>query len=222
MKVKSIWLVLWIALLQLGVMVSARAQPFIEEIHAFHVQDSIKPPPKKAILFVGSSSFRFWTDVQDYFPGTRIINRGFGGSSLPDVIRYEDEIIFPYRPRQVVIYCGENDIAASDTVTAELVYHRFQQLFADIRKHMPGTPILFISIKPSPSRWEMRDRMIRANELIRNFLRTKKRAEFVDVWTHMLGADGKPLPDIFREDRLHMTAKGYAIWQKLIAPQLLK
>src|SRR5882757_5846520 len=97
------------------------AQPFIDDIKAFKKQDSISFPPKQAILFVGSSSFTKWKDVADYFPGYTIINRGFGGSSIPDVIRYANDIIFPYHPKQIVIYCGENDLAASDTVSAQMV-----------------------------------------------------------------------------------------------------
>ena len=89
--------------------------PFYNDIRAFKKQDSIQPPPRHAILFVGSSSFTRWTDVQDYFPKHRIINRGFGGSTLQDVIRYAGDIITAYHPKQVVIYCGENDLAASDT-----------------------------------------------------------------------------------------------------------
>ena len=197
------------------------AQPFINEINAFKKQDSISFPGQGQILFVGSSSFRMWKDVQEYFPGYSIINRGFGGSSLPDVIRYESDIIFPYNPKQVVIYCGENDIASSDTVTAELVLERFKKLFNDIRKKLTGVPVAFISIKPSPSRWQMKNRMIQANELIKSYIMTENNAVFVNVWDSMLQADGKPIPDIFIQDNLHMNAKGYTIWQKILNPYLL-
>ena len=148
--------------------------PFWDEIQAFKKQDEVKPPPQHAILFVGSSSFRKWTDVQDYFPGYTIINRGFGGSTLPDVIRYENDIIFPYQPRQIVIYCGENDVASSDTITGAIVFERFKKLFADIRARFPGIPVIFISLKPSPSRWNMRDRMIAANKLIQRLFTKRK------------------------------------------------
>ena len=95
----------------------------------FKKQDSLNPPPANAILFVGSSSFRKWTDVSNYFPGYTIINRGFGGSTLPDVIRYTNDIIIPYHPKQVVIYCGDNDLASSDAITADSVFERFRVLF---------------------------------------------------------------------------------------------
>lgn len=198
------------------------AQPFANEIADFKKQDSFAPPPKHAILLVGSSSFRKWTDVSEYFPGYPIINRGLGGSALPDVIRYTDDIILPYSLKQIVIYCGENDIASSDTVTAHLVLQRFSTLFNLIRKKMPEVPVVFISIKPSPSRWEMRDRMIAANAAIKTYLSKQKNTLYIDVWDAMIGADSKPMPDIFIEDNLHMNATGYAIWQKKIAPYLAK
>jgi len=201
---------------------AAFAQPFADEIAAFKKQDSIAFPPKHAILFVGSSSFRKWQDVSAYFPNYTIINRGFGGSTLPDMIRYEQDIIFRYQPKQIVIYCGENDVASSDTVTAQQVFDRFKKLYTDIRLVMPDVPVLFVSLKPSPARWQMRDRMIAANKLIKKYLKKKNNAAFVSVWNDMLGADGKPMPDIFVGDNLHMNAKGYAIWQKIIEPYLLK
>src|SRR3978361_1564766 len=108
--------------------------PFYSEIRSFKKKDSTHFPPKHAILFVGSSSFTKWVDVQDYFPGYTIINRGFGGSSLPDVIRYAYDIIFPYQPKQILIYCGENDFASSDTVSVNTVYERFKTLFLLIRE----------------------------------------------------------------------------------------
>jgi lysophospholipase L1-like esterase len=171
---------------------------------------------------VGSSSFRLWNNIQDDFPGYTIINRGFGGSSLPDVIRYEKDIIFPYQPRQIVIYCGENDLAASDTVTAQLVLKRFETLFEDIRNRFPKIPIAFVSIKPSPSRQQLMPKMEEANRLIKNFLKQKKKTAFIDVYHLMLNPDGTVLKDIFIADNLHINAKGYAIWQKTIEPYLLK
>ncbi|MEO8403223.1 MAG: GDSL-type esterase/lipase family protein [Chitinophagaceae bacterium] len=199
-----------------------QAQPFKNEIDAFKKKDSVSFPPKNAILLVGSSSFRKWTDVQDYFPKYHIINRGFGGSMLPDVIRYADDVIFPYQPKQILIYCGDNDLASSDTVTAAMVIARFKTLFELIRARMPDVPIGFVSIKPSPTRLRLASKMEEANNGIKEFLKTKKKTSFIDVYHKMLDKDGAPMKDIFLEDNLHMNAKGYAIWQKVIQPYLLK
>ncbi len=204
---------------------NAKAQvkpPFWNDIQNFKKQDSATPPPQHAILFVGSSSFTKWADVQSYFPSYPIINRGFGGSSLPDVIRYANDIIFPYHPKQVVIYCGENDLAASDTVTAATVVSRFKELFMLIRNKMPGENIVFVSLKPSPSRQKLTPKMEDANAQIKQFLAMQKSTSFVDVYHLMLTPDGKPQPGIYLQDNLHMNASGYAIWRKAIEPVLMK
>jgi|SRR5580704_7381080 lysophospholipase L1-like esterase len=200
----------------------AKAQPFIDEIRAFEKQDSISPPPQQAILFIGSSSFRIWTDVQSYFPGHQIINRGFGGSSFPDLIRYADDIVFPYHPKQVVIYCGDNDLASSDRVTAKMVFQRFRKLFLLIRKKIRNENIVFVSIKPSPSRERLMPKMDESNTMIKEFLEAQKNTSFIDVYHPMLDGNGKPIGEIFTDDKLHMNKKGYSIWQKAIEPFLLK
>ncbi len=197
-------------------------KPFWDDIQTFKKQDSIQSIPQHPILFVGSSSFTNWKDVQNYFPGYTIINRGFGGSTLLDQIVYVNDIVFTYNPKQIVIYCGENDIAASDTVTGEMVYKRFTTLYNLIRKKLPNVSIIFISLKPSPSRWHLRQKMITANNKIKGFLATQKKAIFIDVYHKMLGPDGAPLKEIFLEDNLHMNAKGYGIWQKELQSHLLK
>jgi lysophospholipase L1-like esterase len=196
--------------------------PFWNEIQAFKKSDSTGFPPPGEILFVGSSSFNFWKDVQDYFPGYPIINRGFGGSSLTDVIRYADDIIYRYKPKQIVIYCGENDLAASDSINAQTVFERFKILFSMIRDKFKNIPVVYVSIKPSPSRNKLMPKMIVANEAIQKFLKKKKNAVFADVFHKMLKEDGTPKDDIFIDDKLHMNKNGYVIWQKEIAPYLIK
>jgi lysophospholipase L1-like esterase len=211
-------------LLVLSIILTNRciAQPFADEIKEFKKQDITTPPASNAILFVGSSSFRKWTDVSSYFPGYTIINRGFGGSTFPDVILYAPDIIYPYHPKQVVIYCGDNDLASSDAVTADTVFERFKVLFELIRTNLPGENILFVSIKPSPSRARLKEKMEKANLLIQTYLSLQQHAAFADVYHKMLKPDGSVMTDIFLEDNLHMNAKGYMIWQKVIAPYLLK
>jgi len=195
---------------------------FWDDVQAFKKQDSLHFPGTNKILFVGSSSFTRWTDVQTYFPSYPIINRGFGGSTLVDQIRYVNEVVYPYRPKQIVIYCGENDLAASDTVSARTVYNRFRQLFNLIRNKFPNVPVLYVSMKPSPSRQLLMSRMREGNKLIRDFLKTKKQTGFIDVYKEMIDDEGKPIAELFVEDNLHMNKKGYAIWKKVIEPYLKK
>lgn len=203
-------------------LVKAQQAAFYPEIQDFKKEDSLHFPTKNAILFLGSSSFRKWTNVQQYFPGYDIINRGFGGSTFPDAIQYLDEIVFPYQPRQIFIYEGDNDLASSDKITADSVLNRFKKLFFAIREKLPNTNISFVSIKPSLSRQKLMPEMAKANSLIENFLKDKKNAAFIDVYHAMLNEDGKPDKSIFLEDGLHMNEKGYAIWQKIIQRYLLK
>lgn len=198
------------------------AQPFRKEIDDFKRKDSIEKPVPGMILFTGSSSFTKWTDVRDYFPGVPILNRAFGGSTLVDMIRYADEAVIRYNPKQVVIYCGENDVAASDTVTAQVVLQRFQTLFTMIRAKLKNVPVAFVSLKPSPSRWKFHTIYVEANRLIRQYLSQQRNAVFINVYDAMLNADGSVMTDIFLGDNLHMNAKGYQIWQPILAPHLLR
>lgn len=220
---RSITLML-VALLSLAGL-QARSQshpPFWNEIQEFRHQDSLQVPPRHAVLFVGSSSFRKWTDVQQAFPSYPVINRGFGGSTLPDLIRYADDVIFRYQPRQVVIYCGDNDAASSSHITADSIFQRFQRLYRMIRSRLPKAQVTYISIKPSPSREKLFPVMDKANWEIRTFLEKEPRADFVDVYHPMLDDYGQPVKALFTGDMLHMNAQGYDLWQRLIAPHLKK
>jgi len=222
MKPTLNYCILIFIIVQIGISNYCTAQPFINEIKAFKKADSVLMPPSGAILFAGSSSFRLWKTIREDFPDYTIINRGFGGSSLPDVIRYTEEILFPYNPKQVVIYCGENDFAADPKLSSDSVVERFKTLFKIIRKRFVTTHIAYVSMKPSPSRWKMKEQMISANEGIRRYLRSQRRTNYIDVWTPMLAENGEPIKDLFLKDSLHMNAKGYAIWKKAIEPVLLK
>lgn len=202
---------------------SAFSQPFKAEINAFMKSDSINMPAPGSILFVGSSSFTQWKDVQAYFPGFPIVNRGFGGSSLPDVIYYAEQTILKYKPKQIYIYCGENDLAGNNAITADTVLKRFKQLFSIIRKNLSKkTEVVFVSIKPSVSRWKLEDKFVETNEKIKKYIESKSHASFVNVHTAMLKPDGEVMTDIFIKDNLHMNPKGYAIWQGIIAPTLMR
>jgi lysophospholipase L1-like esterase len=196
--------------------------PFWNEVQKFKTADSVSFPASNQILLIGSSSFTMWKDVQTYFPDRKILNRAFGGSTLADVIRYRYEVIYPYQPKQIVIYCGENDFASSDTVTVDLVVERFTTLFKYIRAKYKNVPLAYVSMKPSPSRVHLMPKYVEANKRIQTFLSTKPNTKFVDVYNAMLTSSGNPMPDIFKEDRLHMNAKGYAIWKKKLQNVLLK
>jgi lysophospholipase L1-like esterase len=192
--------------------------PFQEDIDKFVKADSISMPPTGAVLFVGSSSIVQWENLEKDFPSHKVINRGFGGSSLKDVIQFKDKIIFPYKPAQVVIYCGENDIASG--VPATEVFSRFKDLYSSIRAKLPKASIVFVSMKPSPSRIQFHSEVQKGNKLISDFLKMQKRTRYVDVFTPMLDGEGKPRAELFKSDRLHMNEQGYAIWKQKLEPIL--
>ena len=196
------------------------AQPFKQEIELFRKSDSLVMPPKGQIVFAGSSSFAKWKDVAMYFPGYPIINRGFGGATLVDLIYFVDDAIIKYQPRQVFIYCGENDMADVDTVSPATVLERFKTLHKILIKKLPKTKIVFVSIKPSVARWHLETKYIEANKIIQAYIATQKNIQFLDVHTAMLDDQKEVLKDIFIADKLHMNPKGYQIWQKKFYPLL--
>jgi lysophospholipase L1-like esterase len=195
--------------------------PFQKEVDAFVLQDKREAPPLDPILLIGSSSFTFWKDVQQAFPTFPILNRGFGGSSLMDLIHFAPQVIFAYAPRQIVIYCGENDLAAAAPASPREVLMRFKRLYKMIRSTWSDVPIVYISIKPSPARWHLEAKFVEANRLINGYLRNKKGAVFLDVHSAMLDSRGETRSELYGNDRLHMNSGGYAIWQNLLRPLLL-
>jgi lysophospholipase L1-like esterase len=196
--------------------------PYWNEVQQFKKQDSIKFPSANQILFIGSSSFTNWKDVQQYFPSYPILNRAFGGSSLTDLIRYRYDVMYAYQPKQIVMYCGENDFAANDTVTVEIVMQRFKTFFQLMRAKYKTVPFAYVSMKPSPSRAQLMPKYIDANRQIKQYLSNKANTAFIDVFHSMLLKDGTPMKNIFLSDSLHMNSKGYAIWKRKIAAYLIK
>ncbi len=196
-------------------------RPFEKEVAAFARQDSLQPPPAHPILLIGSSSFTKWTNVQQYFPGYDILNRGFGGSSLTDLIYFAPQILFAYTPRQIIVYAGENDLAASPPASTQEVRKRFKKLYRLIRNRWPSVPIVFVSIKPSAARWQLESSFVEANERIKGYIQKQKNVQFLDVHTAMLTTGGEIRPELYIGDRLHMNEKGYEIWKNLLFPVLL-
>jgi lysophospholipase L1-like esterase len=186
------------------------------EISAFEKRDKIDPPPQNAVLFIGSSSIRKWTALSNDFPGIEVINRGFGGSEIDDSTSFAERIIFPYHPRVIVLYAGDNDLAAGKSPTE--VVAEYTNFVSVIHGGLPQTRIVFISIKPSIARWNLQDKIIETNRRI-----AAMRAAnlfFVDVYSHMLGADGRPRKDLLLSDGLHPDEKCYRLWASLIRPYL--
>ncbi|MBK7172458.1 MAG: G-D-S-L family lipolytic protein [Bacteroidales bacterium] len=221
MRGSFLFLVLFISL-QAALTAQTVVSPYAADILQFRQSDSLIPPPANPILFIGSSSFTMWKDVNDYFPDKPIINRAYGGSCLTDLIRDYPITVLPYKPKQIVIYCGENDFAREDTLLPEDILERFSRLFSILRINLPETKITFVSMKPSPSRWHLREKYLEGNRLIRKYIRKQDNADYIDVWSKMLNDKKEPKPEIFLEDQLHMNPQGYLIWKKAIYRHLIK
>ena len=194
----------------------AKVSKWEKKIAAFEARDKTNMPPKGAILFVGSSSIRKWTTLAKDFPGKEVINRGFGGSEIADSTALADRIIFPYEPRIIVLYAGDNDLAAGKS--PEKVFGDFESFLKKVHEHLPETRVEYISIKPCPLRWKLKDKVNEVNNRIAAIKDDK--LTFIDVYPSMLGTDGKPRPELFEKDGLHPSRECYKLWAKLITPHL--
>ena len=188
-----------------------------EAIRAFEQSDRANPPPEGGIVFLGSSSFRRW-DLERSFPGKGLINRGFGGSQMADALRYLDRIVLPLKPRILLLYEGDNDLARGKT--PETVESEFREMVARVHAALPATKIVFVGIKPSIRRWNLIGSIREANERVRTVTETNDLLVYIDVDAPLLGDDGEPRRDLFVDDGLHLSAKGYAIWTELVGPHL--
>jgi len=194
---------------------SAKWEP---DIRRFEDADHAHPPEKDAVLFVGSSSIVKWTSLEKDFAGTKVLNRGFGGSDLSDSTAFASRIIAPYQPRLIFLYAGDNDLANGKT--ADTVFSEFQDFVKTVRALLPKTRIGFIAIKPSPSRIALLPKVISANEMIKAAIAKDPSLFYVDIFTPMLDKDKKPRPELFTADMLHMNPQGYAIWKDCVMPLL--
>jgi len=212
-----------ITLLVFGLFVlpSARAEnPFAKwekSIAAFEKADQQNPPPSNPVIFVGSSSIRMW-DLDKSFPDFKKLNRGFGGSTIADSIHFFDRIIQPYQPKLIILYAGDNDI--SKGLSPHEVFKNFKTLAKKIVTSLPGTPLIFIAIKPSIKRKKLWPEMKQANDLIAAYCAQKSSLTFADIAAPML--EQNLSPDLFKKDGLHLTDKGYALWQKVLMPLIKK
>jgi hypothetical protein len=192
--------------------------PFANEIRAYKHQDSLSFPKPNGILFIGSSSIRKWTDLVQRFPNEPIIQRGVGGCELWQLVDYYTPyILFPYHPRKIFIYAGENDIAAGKT--AQSVFDKFSQLYSMIRQQLPKAEIYFLSIKSSPVRAKYFSENDKANAMVKSFLAGKPNSYYIDVNT-VIFKPGTSRPDssLFQSDYLHLNSKGYDKWQAVLQP----
>jgi lysophospholipase L1-like esterase len=187
-------------------------------IAAFEEQDAKSPPPKNGVIFVGSSSIRGWNLAKSFPEPKDLLNRGFGGSQLADSVHFAPRLVTKHRPRLVVLYAGDNDLAAGKS--PEQVLADFQAFVQVVHKELPKTRIAFVAIKPSLARWKNIDRIRKANSLVETYCKKDDRLAYIDVVKPMLGDDGMPRAELFVKDGLHLSEKGYELWASLVKPHL--
>ena len=190
------------------------------DIAAFEAADRLRPPAAGGVLFIGSSSIRLWDTLGADFPGVPVLRRGFGGSEVRDATRHAARIVVPYRPRLVVLYSGDNDLAAGRTPVQ--VRDDVAAFVARVRRDLPGAAFAWIAIKPSPARANLLDAAREANALVAAWMRGVRNAHYIDVFTPMLDAAGRAREDVYGPDGLHMNRAGYALWAERIRPVIAR
>ena len=203
---------LWLTTISFFICYLSYSQNFIAEIKAFEKQDSLSMPALGQILLVGSSTFRFWTTSKEDLLGYPTINRGFGGSQMSDVNYYFDRIVSKYKPKMILVYEGDNDLAAGES--PEIVFKDFKLFAEKVKGQLPNSKVGYCSIRPSIARTNMRDRQVQANQLIKDYCKKNNGFYFIDFYKEYFLPNGDLMPDVFVADKLHLNKQGYEIWAK--------
>lgn len=190
------------------------------EISAFERLDATNPPPRGALLFIGSSTIRLWKSLASDFPGLPVVNRGFGGSEIVDSTHFARRIVFPYAPAKIFFRAGGNDLAAGKT--PEQVFADFKEFVELVRTRLPQTPIIYIGWNPTPLRWAQHEQEKTLNGLVAGYVREHPYLQYVETYDLVLGPDGQPRAELFLPDRLHFNAAGYQLLAGRVRPFVLK
>lgn len=189
-----------------------------EDINKFKDQDLINFPEDVEVLFTGSSSIRFWNSLEEDMRPLKVLNRGFGGAHIVHVNYHFEDVVSRYNPQAIVFFCGTNDITALKT--AKETVEDFKIFQNKVRTNLPNVPIFVIGIKPTPAREYIEEEELEYNKLIADLAAEDELLSFIDIWDAMLSEEGERIPELFVEDGLHINAKGYEIWTKLVRENL--
>jgi len=215
LKIKILLLLLTIC----NVVYGQQRGAFDADIRTIQNYDKIYKAPDHAILFVGSSSIRKWDDMEEVLGSYKVLNRGIGGAYINDITNNLNVLVFAYKPRQIVLYVGENDLAKKEE-TPDTILNRTIRLYQLIRAKLPDVPVIYIGLKPSPVRDQYRSKLLVTNKLLQQFFVKQRNVAYLDVYPLMLNSDGSYRKEIFQSDMLHMKRNGYAIWEQAIKPLL--
>ena len=183
-------------------------------------KDRLKIGYDPEIIFYGSSSIRLWDTLYTDFPGMKVLNLGFGGSTLAACVWFFQRIMIDYQPKVLLVYAGDNDLGDGRNPEEILIF--FQQLAVQAANRFGNLPCYFISLKPSPSRWNMADQFKYTNNLIESeIIKNNNNWKFIDIFKQMLDKSGQPIADLYMDDGLHLSEKGYRLWKEIINPFLI-
>lgn len=194
---------------------------FETEIKNFEKEDTEKGVKKGEILFYGSSSWRIWKDIKTDLAPLPVINRGFGGSTIPELIHYAERVVFPHEPKLLVIYGGENDLSGKKYKSAEQMFDSYRQFVSLVQNRLPKTKICFVSMKLSPSRRQHWETVKKGNAMIKSFS-TGKRLSYIDINPVLFNANGTVKSELYTKDSLHLNPQGYHEYAKVLKPFLQK
>jgi GDSL-like lipase/acylhydrolase family protein len=199
---------------------ATRRAGFGYEIERFLDEDRRNPPPQGAILFIGSSIFREWADLERQMAPLPVFNRAFGGSRTWEVLYYADKIVLPYKPRIIVYYCGSNDVGSG--AGAAEVAANFGAFVEKVAARLPGTRVFFVSINKAPEKQHLWKVVDEANSRVRDYTKGNPRLGFIDVNPALFDKAGKPRLELYQEDQLHLRPAAYAEFTRLIRPVVEK
>ncbi len=198
------------------------AKVWEKDIQNLEQKDKLETDPENAILFIGSSSIRFWNNIKKDMSPYPVIQRGYGGAKFTDIIAYTDRLVYPHKFKAVAVFVANDITGSKDDKTPREVLGLFKGVEKIIRKKNKKQPIYFIAITPNKSRWEVWNKQREANSLIKSYCNSKKNLEFIETEAAFLGSDGLPIDEYFISDKLHLTQKGYDVWAKTIKDNLNK
>ncbi len=202
---------------------SASEDPTVweEDIRALEGATRKRGPLREPVVFIGSSSIRFWDSLAADMQPLETIRHGFGGAKLGDIVHYGERLVNAFEPRAVVVYCGSNDIQPHNAKSPEELLHRFERFVGIVRRERPDLPIYYIGVKPTPLRWSVWPQVEATNAAIRSYAEATAGLHYIETGPAFMNEDGEPDPAFFRFDRLHLNETGYAVWTRIIRPRLL-
>jgi len=191
-----------------------------KEIAALEQADKTNPPPQGGVLFIGSSTIKRWTTLAQDFPEHKVVNRGFGGSQICDATHFAERLIFPHRPKMILLRAGGNDLNAGKS--AAEVFADYQEFVKTVQAKLPETEIVFIGLSPSIARWKQADKEKALNDSVQKFIAGKPHLKYIETYDMVLGDDGQPRAELFVADKLHFSPAGYKLFTDRVRPHLPK